>query len=67
MWERVAPSERTPPIANAVADALRDYDVAVDGSGPFTPTWILEALSRPPASPVPKTRKRPLSEPQLAT
>ncbi len=54
-------------VANAVADALRDYDVAVDGSGPFTPTWILEALSRPPASPVPKTRKRPLSEPQLAT
>jgi carbon-monoxide dehydrogenase large subunit len=35
-------------MANAVADALRDYDVAVDGSGPFTPTWILEALSRPP-------------------
>jgi carbon-monoxide dehydrogenase large subunit len=34
-------------VANAVADALRDYDVAVDGSGPFTPTWILEALSRP--------------------
>ena len=32
-------------IANAVADALRDYDVAVDGSGPFTPTWILAALS----------------------
>ena len=31
-------------IANAVADALRDYNVAVDGSGPFTPTWILEAL-----------------------
>jgi carbon-monoxide dehydrogenase large subunit len=35
-------------MANAVADALRDYDVAVDGSGPFTPTWIMEALSRPP-------------------
>jgi carbon-monoxide dehydrogenase large subunit len=35
-------------VANAVADALRDYDVAVDGSGPFTPTWIMEALSRPP-------------------
>jgi carbon-monoxide dehydrogenase large subunit len=34
-------------VANAVADALRDYDVAVDGSGPFTPTWIMEALSRP--------------------
>jgi carbon-monoxide dehydrogenase large subunit len=35
-------------VANAVADALRDYDVAVDGSGPFTPTWIMEALSKPP-------------------
>jgi carbon-monoxide dehydrogenase large subunit len=35
-------------VANAVADALRDYDVAVDGSGPFTPTWIMEALNRPP-------------------
>ena len=34
-------------VANAVVDALRDYDVAVDGSGPFTPTWILEALNRP--------------------
>jgi carbon-monoxide dehydrogenase large subunit len=34
-------------VANAVADALRDYDAAVDGSGPFTPTWILEALNRP--------------------
>ena len=34
-------------IANAVADALRDYDVTVDGSGPFTPTWIMEALNRP--------------------
>jgi carbon-monoxide dehydrogenase large subunit len=34
-------------IANAVADALRDYDVAVDGSGPFTPTWIMEALDGP--------------------
>jgi aerobic carbon-monoxide dehydrogenase large subunit len=34
-------------VANAVADALRDYDVVVDGSGPFTPTWIMEALSRP--------------------
>jgi aerobic carbon-monoxide dehydrogenase large subunit len=31
-------------IANAVADALRDYDAAVDGSGPFTPTWIMEAV-----------------------
>jgi len=35
-------------MANAVADTLRDYDVAVDGSGPFTPTWIMEALSKPP-------------------
>jgi carbon-monoxide dehydrogenase large subunit len=35
-------------IANAVADALREYDVAVDGSGPFTPTWILEGLSKSP-------------------
>src|SRR4029077_18805527 len=34
-------------VANAVADALHDYDVAVDGSGPFTPSWIMEALSRP--------------------
>jgi carbon-monoxide dehydrogenase large subunit len=34
-------------IANAVADALRDYDVSVDGSGPFTPTWVVEALNRP--------------------
>jgi aerobic carbon-monoxide dehydrogenase large subunit len=34
-------------IANAVADALRDYDVAVDGSGPFSPAWVLEALERP--------------------
>ncbi len=34
-------------IANAVADALRDYEVAVDGSGPFTPAWILEALESP--------------------
>jgi len=40
-------------IANAVADALRDYDVAVDGSGPFTPTWIMEALSRPPRAAIP--------------
>ena len=35
-------------VANAVADALRDYNVAVDASGPFTPNWIIEALSRPP-------------------
>jgi aerobic carbon-monoxide dehydrogenase large subunit len=34
-------------VANAVADALHDYDVAVDGSGPFTPSWIMETLSRP--------------------
>jgi carbon-monoxide dehydrogenase large subunit len=34
-------------VANAVADALRDYDVAVDGSGPFTPSWIMDALSKP--------------------
>jgi carbon-monoxide dehydrogenase large subunit len=34
-------------VANAVADALRDFDVAVDGSGPFTPNWVLDALSRP--------------------
>ena len=34
-------------MANAVADALRDYDVPVDESGPFNPTWIMEALSRP--------------------
>jgi len=34
-------------MANAVADALRDYDVAVDESGPFNPTWIMEALNRP--------------------
>jgi aerobic carbon-monoxide dehydrogenase large subunit len=33
-------------MANAVADALRDYDVAVDGSGPFSPTWVLKALER---------------------
>jgi carbon-monoxide dehydrogenase large subunit len=34
-------------MANAVADALRDYDVSVDESGPFNPTWIMEALTRP--------------------
>jgi aerobic carbon-monoxide dehydrogenase large subunit len=38
-------------MANAVADALRDYEVAVDGSGPFTPSWIMEALSRPARPP----------------
>jgi carbon-monoxide dehydrogenase large subunit len=37
-------------MANAVVDALRDYDVAVDGSGPFTPSWIMEVLSKPPRS-----------------
>jgi carbon-monoxide dehydrogenase large subunit len=34
-------------VANGVADALRDYDIGVDGSGPFTPTWVMEALERP--------------------
>jgi len=34
-------------VANAVADALRDYEVAVDGDGPFTPSWIIEALNSP--------------------
>ncbi len=34
-------------IANAVADALRDYEIAVEGSGPFTPTWVTETLQRP--------------------
>jgi aerobic carbon-monoxide dehydrogenase large subunit len=38
-------------MANAVADALRDYEVAMDGSGPFTPTWILETLDQPRRSP----------------
>jgi carbon-monoxide dehydrogenase large subunit len=38
-------------MANAMADALRDYNVAVDGSGPFTPSWIMEALSRPARAP----------------
>jgi carbon-monoxide dehydrogenase large subunit len=42
-------------MANAVADALRDYDVTVDESGPFTPTWIMEALSKPMRSAVQKT------------
>jgi carbon-monoxide dehydrogenase large subunit len=37
-------------MANAVADALRDYDIGVDGSGPFNPAWVLEALSRPLSS-----------------
>lgn len=34
-------------VANAVADALRDYEVAVEGSGPFNPTWVMETLERP--------------------
>jgi carbon-monoxide dehydrogenase large subunit len=34
-------------VANAVADALRDYDVAREGSGPFNPTWVMDALNRP--------------------
>jgi aerobic carbon-monoxide dehydrogenase large subunit len=34
-------------MANAVADALRDYDIGTDGSGPFTPSWVMEALGRP--------------------
>jgi aerobic carbon-monoxide dehydrogenase large subunit len=43
-------------IGTAVADALRDYDIAVDGSGPFTPTWIMDALDRPrQKSPVAET------------
>jgi len=41
-------------VANAVADALRDYDIAVDGSGPFTPTWILEVIDRPIRDPGPR-------------
>ena len=34
-------------LGTAVADALRDYDIGIEGSGPFTPTWVTEALSRP--------------------
>ena len=34
-------------ISNAVADALRDYEIALEGSGPFTPTWVMETLQRP--------------------
>lgn len=45
-------------MANAVADALRDYDVAVDGSGPFTPTWVMEALSKPLRNAEIKTAKQ---------
>ena len=33
-------------LASAVTDALRDYHIAADGSGPYTPSWIMEALSR---------------------
>jgi carbon-monoxide dehydrogenase large subunit len=67
LWHMETPTSRNPfgmrgvgeggsigahaAIANAVADALRDYDVAVDGSGPFTPSWVLEALSRPQRTP----------------
>jgi carbon-monoxide dehydrogenase large subunit len=49
-------------VANAVADALRDYDVAVNSSGPFTPTWIMEALSRPPRISGPVGKKPNRSE-----
>jgi aerobic carbon-monoxide dehydrogenase large subunit len=34
-------------MANAVADALRDYDIGTEGSGPYTPSWVMETLSRP--------------------
>jgi carbon-monoxide dehydrogenase large subunit len=34
-------------VANAVAHALRDYDIRMDESGPFTPTWVIDALDRP--------------------
>ncbi|HTZ73164.1 MAG TPA: xanthine dehydrogenase family protein molybdopterin-binding subunit [Candidatus Aquilonibacter sp.] len=34
-------------MACAVADALRDYEIGVEGSGPFTPSWVLEVLNRP--------------------
>jgi carbon-monoxide dehydrogenase large subunit len=33
-------------MANAVADALRDYDIDVNESGPFNPTWVMEALNK---------------------
>lgn len=45
-------------MANAVADALRDYDIGVDGSGPFTPSWVLDALGRPLSS-APPAKSRP--------
>lgn len=38
-------------VSNAIADALRDYDFSVEGSGPFTPTWVLEKLDKPRRSP----------------
>ncbi|HWF39784.1 MAG TPA: xanthine dehydrogenase family protein molybdopterin-binding subunit [Candidatus Acidoferrales bacterium] len=34
-------------VSNAVTDALRGYDFSVEGSGPFTPTWVLEKLDKP--------------------
>jgi aerobic carbon-monoxide dehydrogenase large subunit len=34
-------------MASAVMDALRDYHIDVDGSGPYAPSWIMKALSRP--------------------
>jgi CO/xanthine dehydrogenase Mo-binding subunit len=34
-------------VASAVADALREYKIGMDGSSPFTPTWVVDALSRP--------------------
>ena len=45
-------------MANAVADALRDYDASVDESGPFNPTWIIEALNRPLRPAVVKTAEQ---------
>ena len=33
-------------MANAVADALRDYEIDVKESGPFNPTWVMEALNK---------------------
>ena len=41
-------------MANAVADACAITMLPVDGSGPFTPTWIMEALSRPLRAAPPK-------------
>jgi carbon-monoxide dehydrogenase large subunit len=34
-------------MACAVADALRDYEIEIEGSGPFTPSWVLRVLNRP--------------------